>query len=176
MNMVVRGEDPMGAMTSVARAVQDLGAARPIRDMRRLDDYVADASADTRFALFVLGVLATLALSLTAVGIYGVSAYATARRAREIAVRLALGADATGIVALVLRDGVGWTALGLAIGVAGSLALSRYLGRLLFAVGERDPLTFTSVAIGLGIVALAATAIPAVRAVRSDPIHALRAE
>jgi putative ABC transport system permease protein len=147
-----------------------------VHDIRTLDDYVADASADTRFALFVLGVFAALAVVLTAIGVYGVVAYATARRTREIAVRLALGADARLIVGLVLHDGLVWTVVGLVGGLAGALALSRYLSTLLFKVGARDPITFAGVALLLGIVALVATAVPAMKAVRVDPMLALRNE
>jgi putative ABC transport system permease protein len=176
LNLVVRAADPMAAVAPVARAVQQLGAGRPIRDVRLLDDYVSDASADTRFALFVLGVLSALALILAAVGVYGVVAYATARRTREIAVRLALGADGRRIVGLVIRDGLGWTAAGISAGVLGALALSRYVSSLLFHVGERDPVTYLSVAMLLVVIAVVATAIPAARAVQVDPMLALRSE
>ena len=119
----------MALAPAIDAAVQRLGPGRPVHDIRMLDEYVADASADTRFALFVLGAFAVLAVVLTAVGVYGVVAYAIARRTREIAVRLALGAAPARIVALVVRDGFAWTAAGLAVGVAGALALSRYLRR-----------------------------------------------
>jgi putative ABC transport system permease protein len=176
LNLVVRAADPMAAIAPVARAVQQLGAGRPIRDVRLLDDYVSDASADTRFALFVLGVLSALALVLAAVGVYGVVAYATARRTREIAVRLALGADGRRIVGLIIREGLGWTAAGITAGVLGALALSRYVSSLLFHVGERDPMTYLSAALLLVGIAVLATAIPAVRAVQVDPMLALRSE
>ena len=139
LNIVVRGANPLSLVPAVEAAVQRLGPGRPVHDIRLLEDYVSDASADTRFALFVLGVFAVLATVLTAIGVYGVAAYATARRTREIAVRLALGADRRRIVGLVLREGWLWTAGGLAAGVAGTLLLSQYL-RTAFAVGERDPL------------------------------------
>lgn len=176
LNMVVRAADPLAAIAPVARSVQQLGSGRPIRDVRLLDDYVSDASADTRFALFVLGVLSALAVVLAAVGVYGVVAYATARRTREIAVRLALGADGRRIVGLVVRDGLGWTAAGIGAGLLGALALSRYLSSLLFHVGERDPLTYLGVALLLVVIAVVATALPAVRAVRVDPMLTLRSD
>ncbi len=137
---------------------------------------MADASADTRFALFVLGAFAVLAVILTAIGVYGVVAYATARRTREIAVRLALGADASRIVALVVRDGLGWTIAGIAAGVAGALALTRFMASLLFGVGTHDPITFAAVALLLGTTAIVAAALPAFRAVRVDPMLALRSD
>jgi putative ABC transport system permease protein len=124
----------------------------------------------------VLGVFAALALVLTGVGVYGAVAYATARRTREIAVRLALGADRRRIVSLVVRDGLAWTAGGMLAGLAGAFALTRYLSSLLFGVGEHDPITLAAVAVLLGAVALTATAIPAIRAVRVAPMLALRSE
>jgi putative ABC transport system permease protein len=168
--------DPRALAGSIKQAIERLGQKRPVIDVRPLDDYVAAASADTRFALFVLGVFALTAVVLTGVGVYGVVAYATARRTREIAVRRALGADAGGIVALVLREGAVWTAAGIAAGIVGALVLSRYLSTLLFNVGARDPLTFAAVALLLAIVALVATAVPAIRAVGVDPMLALRSE
>jgi len=176
LNLVVRAADPLAAIAPVARAVHQLGAGRPIRDVRLLDDYVSDASADTRFALFVLGVLSALALVLAAVGVYGVVAYATARRTREIALRLALGADGRRIVGLVVREGLGWTAAGITGGVLGALALSRYMSSLLFHIGERDPMTYLSVAMLLVLISVVATAIPAICAVQVDPMMALRSE
>jgi putative ABC transport system permease protein len=176
LNIVVRGENPLSLVPAVEAAVQRLGPGRPVHDIRLLEDYVADASADTRFALFVLGVFAVLATVLTAIGVYGVAAYATARRTREIAVRLALGAGRRRIVGLVLREGWLWTTGGLAAGIGGALLFSQYLRTLLFAVGERDPLTFVGVAALLGTVTLLATVVPAINAVRVDPMLALRSE
>jgi len=168
--------DPRAVAGTVKQAIERLSPRRPVIDVQPLDDYVADASADTRFALFVLAVFAVTAVVLTGIGVYGVVAYATARRTREIAVRRALGADAGGIVALVLREGAVWTAAGIAVGVVGALGLSRYLSTLLFNVGTRDPLTFAAVALLLAVVALVATALPAIRAVAVDPMLALRSE
>jgi ABC-type antimicrobial peptide transport system permease subunit len=160
---------------AIERAVQAAKPGRPVRHVRLLNDSVSDAAADTRFALFVLGAFGLLALALTAIGVYGSVAYVTSRRTREIALRLALGARAPRIVSMVIRESAAWTGAGLAIGIAGALALSRYLSSLLFGVGARDPLTFALV-IALGSTALAATIIPALRAVRVDPMLALRAE
>jgi ABC-type antimicrobial peptide transport system permease subunit len=144
--------------------------------VRLLDDYVADASADTRFALFVLGAFAVLAVILTGVGVYGVAAYATARRTREIALRIALGADRARIVSLVVREGLVWTVAGVTVGAVAARVLTRYLQSLLFHVAAGDALTFIAVAVLLGLVAVAATAVPAIRAVRVDPMLALRSE
>jgi putative ABC transport system permease protein len=168
--------DPLAVAGSVKAAIERLGPRRPVFAIRTLDSLVANASADTRFALFVLTVFAITAVVLTAIGVYGVVAYTTARRTREIAVRLALGADAGRIVGLVLREGAVWTGAGVVAGLAGALVLSRYLSALLFNVGTRDPFTFASVAALLALVALVATALPALRAVRIDPMLALRSE
>jgi putative ABC transport system permease protein len=176
LNLVVRGANPSALVEPVRQAIQRLGPGRPVHDIRLLEDYVADASADTRFALFVLGAFAIVALVLSALGVYGVVAYVTARRTREIAVRMALGADARGIVGLVVREGMAWTIAGLAAGLTGGLALTRYLDSLLFHVGATDPLTFAAVAAVLASVAAAATALPAIRAVRIDPMLSLRSE
>jgi ABC-type antimicrobial peptide transport system permease subunit len=176
LNIVVRGPNPMAPVPAVEAAVQRLGPGRPVHDIRAVADYVADASADTRFALFVLGVFAVLALILAAVGVYGVVAYGTARLMREMAMRRALGADARLIVALVPREGLRWTLVGVVAGMSGALLLSRYLTTLLFNVGPRDPLTLVAVAVLVGAVALAATAVPALRAVRVDPMLALGSE
>ncbi|PYR90633.1 MAG: hypothetical protein DMF84_19470 [Acidobacteria bacterium] len=176
LNIVVRARNASALISPVKNAVQRLGAGRPVHDVALLDDYVADATADTRFALLVLFAFAAIAVILAAIGVYGVVAFATARRSREIAVRIALGADARGIVALVLRDGLAWIAAGLLTGIGGALVLSRYLGALLFRIGDRDPITFATVAVLLAAVALLATALPAVRAVWTDPMLALRAE
>jgi predicted permease len=176
LNLVVRAADPIDAVTAIIGTVQQLGAGRPVRNVRLLEDYVKEASADTRFALFVIGVLAVLAVLLAAVGVYAVVAYAMARRTREMAVRLALGASRKRLVALVLGEGLIWTVTGLTAGLAGAAALSRYLESLLFRVGPYDALTFTAVAALLIGVALTASAVPALRAARVDPMLALRSE
>src|SRR5262249_56014677 len=118
----VRGIGGAGLAQSIERAVQALGPGRPVHDVRFLSDAVADASSDTRFALFVLGTFAVLALVLTAVGVYASVAYATSTRTREIAVRRAPGAEAAGILTPVLRLAAGWTAAGLVSLVPGALA------------------------------------------------------
>jgi putative ABC transport system permease protein len=176
LNIVVRGADPAALADSVRQTIQQLGAGRPVHEIRLLDDYVADASADTRFALFVLGGFAIVAVVLSGLGVYGVVSYVTARRTREIAVRLALGAAPRCVIALVVREGLWWTGAGLAAGLVGALALTRYLRTLLFRVESTDPATFAIVAAALGAIAIAATVIPAIRAVRVDPMLSLRAE
>lgn len=174
---IVRSEtDPLPLAPAIKQAVERLGPGRPMFGIRSLQSLVDDASADTRFALWVLGLFAVVAVALSAVGVYGVVAYATSRRTREIAVRLALGADARGIVLLVLREGIAWTVIGIAGGALGARALTQFMESLLFQVRPGDVATFVGVPLVLGTVALVATALPALRAVRVDPMLALRAE
>jgi len=176
LNLVVRADDPGAVIQAAVRNVQQLGAGRPVRDIRLMADNLRDASADTRFALFVIGVLAVLAVILAAAGVYGVVAYAMAGRRREMAVRLALGANRHRLVALVLGENAVWTIAGLVAGLAGAGLLSRSLQSLLFGVGRHDPLTFTAVAALLVVIALVASAVPASRAAKVDPMLALRSE
>jgi putative ABC transport system permease protein len=176
LDIVIRGENPASFIGPVKEAAQRLGAGRPVHDVRLLREYVSAASADTRFALFVLGAFAVLALILSVIGVYAVVAYATARRTREIAVRLALGADTSRIVSLVVRQGAVWITAGLVAGLIGARLLTGYVSGLLFAVRDTDLLTFASVAFGLTLVAFVATAMPALRASRIDPMLALKAE
>jgi putative ABC transport system permease protein len=117
-----------------------------------------------------------LALSLSAIGIYGVISYAVAQRTPEIGVRMALGANRGAVFALVVRDGFALTVAGLAIGLAAAALVARSLHTLLFAVGPTDPATFALTAAGLLAVALIATFVPARRATRVDPLTALRTE
>ena len=176
LDLVVRGPNPASYIGPVKEAVHRLGAGRPVKDVRLLEDYVTAASADTRFALFVLGAFAAVALVLTVIGVYAVVAYATARRTREIAVRLALGADPRRIVSLVMRQGAVWIVAGLLAGIIGARLLTGYLAGLLFRVTQDDAVTFACVAAGLTAVALSAIAIPALRAARIDPMLSLKAE
>jgi predicted permease len=176
LNAVVRAATPEGAVSLVDREAQRLGSGRPVRDARTLSDAVATASADTRFAVFVLGVFGGLGLLLTAIGVYGAAANALVRRTREIAVRIALGAERQRIFRLAVGETAAWTGAGLLTGLAGAWAVTRYLETLLFEVTATDPLTFAAAAALLAVTALAAAAIPALRASRVDPTLAMRAE
>jgi ABC-type antimicrobial peptide transport system permease subunit len=126
--------------------------------------------------MILLGVFAALALGLASLGIYGVISYLVGQRTQEIGVRLALGAKRVDVLRLILGEGMRMAALGLAAGLLASLGLTRLMAGLLFGVSATDPLTFVSVAALLAIVALAACYIPARRAMRVDPIVALRYE
>jgi putative ABC transport system permease protein len=176
LTLVVRGRNPMQLTAAIERAVADLKPGRPVHNVRMLEDYVSDAMAPTRFAVFVLGSFAALAVVLSAIGVYGVVAYSTARRTREIAVRLALGADRRRIFSLVTSDSAVWIGAGLLAGVASARLLTRYLETLLFGIAPNDPATFALVSALLLVIAVAATIVPAAKAVRLDPMLALRAE
>lgn len=176
LNAVVRAEAPLTLMPAIDRAAQRLGSGRPMRDGRLLSDVVAERSADTRFAVIVLGVFGGLALLLAAIGIYAVVANAMVRRTREMAVRVALGAGARRILALAMAETAAATTTGLAAGLAGAFVVTRYLETLLFRIDARDALTFAIAAMLLGAIALAAAALPAVRAARVDPMLAMRVD
>jgi ABC-type antimicrobial peptide transport system permease subunit len=137
-------------------------------------DFVATAAAARRFTLVLLSVFAGVALLMAAVGIYGVVAYAVARRTRETGLRLALGAEASDILALVLREGLRRSALGIGVGLVAALAAARSLRSLLFGVGTADPFSYAAVVVLLLAVTLAACLLPAWRASRLDPVRALR--
>ena len=142
--------------------------------VRTMEDVVGAGISPQRFSMALMGAFAAVALLLAAVGIYGVLAYTVAQRTHEIGIRMALGADRSAVRGLVLRHGLVLTAVGILIGIAGSLALTRWLSSLLFGVEPNDPLVFGAVAIGLALVAALAGWLPARRATSVDPLLALR--
>jgi putative ABC transport system permease protein len=167
---------PLALAEDVRRAVQAVDPNVATADVRTSGDYVEAASSSRRFSLVLLGVFASLALVLAAVGIYGVVSYTVAQRTRETGVRIALGAGTADILGRVVSEGLKRTALGLAGGVVAALATSRALASQLYGVGALDPATYATVVGLLVFVILVACLVPAWRATRTDPVVALRGD
>jgi predicted permease len=163
-----------GFMGELQRAVWSVNPNLPVASVQSLAEIRADSMAQTSFALTMLAIAAVVALLLGLVGIYGVVAYIAAQRTREIGVRMALGAQASDIRTLFVSHGLKLVAAGVVLGVAGAMALTRLMSVLLFGVGPMDAPTYAAVSLGLGVVALIATYLPARRAARVDPVVALR--
>ena len=150
--------------------------SRPIGKIRGLDDVLGDQVQEPRYYTLLLSIFAGVATLLATVGIYGVMAQSVAQRTREIGIRMALGAHWRDVLKLVMWNALALIGTGLAVGLGGSLALTRLISARLWGVTATDPATFASVAILLALVAVLATLIPARRAVRVDPTVALRYE
>lgn len=168
--------DPKAMIQSLRRAVQDIDPDQPLSRIATMDRLISDSMAQRRLQMVLLGAFAALALVLAVTGLYGVLAHATARRAAEMGVRLALGARPGEVVAMVVGKGMRAVAAGAVLGLAGALAFSRVIASLLYGVSARDPLTFIVVPLVLGSIALVAAWIPARRAARIDPVITLRFE
>lgn len=166
--------DPAPLQKAIVTAVHEIDKDQPLTDVKTLDQIKSESMASNRLQSMLLGVFAGVAVLLSAIGIYGVISYSAAQRTHELGIRAALGASTGAILGLVLRAGIWMTGIGLAVGFAGTLAVSRLLATLLFGVGERDPVTIAAVAAILGAVAFLACYIPAQRATRVDPMVALR--
>ena len=168
--------DPQSVVTAVRRVVHDLNPDLAVAQVKTLDQVLAESVAQPRFYMTLLTAFALVALLLSAIGIYGVIAYLVGQRSREIGIRIALGAAPGNVVAMIVREGAVMIAIGLGIGIAGALALTRLMGALLFNTSPTDPVTYGSVVVTLAVVALVASCIPALRAARVDPALAMRAE
>jgi predicted permease len=177
LRIAVRGQgDPAGLAADVRTAVWSLDRQLALGDVRTMDQVIRRSTASRRFSLVLLGSFAALALVLAAIGIYAVLAYSVARQTHEIGVRMALGARSGDVVRLVLGQGLRVTAIGIVFGVAGALGLTRFLQSLLYEVRPTDPPTFVGVLLLLVSVSVAASYLPASRAMRVDPMVALRYE
>ena len=177
MTLIVRhGGNAAAAVEGIRQAVRAIDPKLPLFDVKSMGEHVAAATSSQRIAAQAASVFGALALALASAGIYGVLSFTTARRAREIGLRLALGARPGDIVRMIARQGMWMVGTGLAIGLGAAFAASKGLEQLLFGVKPTDPLTYGAIALLLILVALLASWLPARRALRVDPVEALRHE
>jgi putative ABC transport system permease protein len=168
--------DANSLVQPITAVVRQIDAEEPVRDVKTMENILSDSLSNERFNGQLLGVFAAIAMLLAAVGIYSLLAYAVRRRTREIGIRTALGAGLSDVVRMVVLEGLKPVIIGILIGIAGSLALSRILAGLVHGVSPSDPLTFSSVALLLAGIAVLASLVPAYRAAQVDPSLALREE
>jgi len=175
MMIGIRGDQDAVTFTSAVRAiVAELDPALALSDVQTIEQLERDRSAPQRFSAVVISGFGVGALLLAAIGLYGVLAVSVSQRRREIAVRLALGAQPNGVLRLTVSEGMTLVAIGLGVGAAGAVLATRLLKATLFETNVYDPLTFATVPVVLGVVALVASYLPARRAAAVDPIVALR--
>jgi putative ABC transport system permease protein len=166
--------DPLALAAPVRAEIRALDNSLPVANIRTMDDVVKSALATPRLTGFLLGAFAAIALALAAVGIYGVLAYLVAQRTHEIGIRLAIGADRSQVLTMILRQGLSLAAAGIVVGLVAAFGLTRLMQSLLYEVGTADPLTFVAVPFALLAVAFVASVIPARRATLVPPTIALR--
>jgi putative ABC transport system permease protein len=177
MTLVVRTEGNPSTLTSPVRnIIRQLDANLPVADVRTMEDVVVGALSTPRFTSVLLSIFAALALTLSAVGIYGVLSYVVSRRTREIGIRVAIGAGRARVLTMVLGSGVSLAVYGIGAGLVLAFGVTRLLRGLLHGVTPADPATFVVVAATLTAVAALASVVPAWRASRVDPVIALRSE
>jgi putative ABC transport system permease protein len=177
MTLVLRSPSPAEPLiAAVQREVSAVDREQPISNVRTMRQVVAASIAGRASATALLGAFAALALLLALIGIYGVMSYAVTQRTHEIGIRMALGARASDILRLVIRQGMTLAIAGLGVGLPASLALTQLMKGMLYGVSAADPLTFVAAGIVLMLVALLATLLPARRAMKVDPVVALRDE
>jgi predicted permease len=177
MGAVVRSKGPQpGLFDAIRHSVQQVNSEQVVASAQTMDEIISGSTAGDRFAMILLGSFAGLALLLSSLGIYGVVSYLVEQQTREFGIRIALGAQRSDVMHLVLGDGAKMALVGVGVGVVAALGLTRFLTRVLYGVSPTDPVTFAAVAMILTAVALAACYIPARRAMRVDPMVALRYE
>jgi len=177
MTLVVRAVgDPAALAAPVRASIRAVDPVLPVADVRSMQSVVDASVATPRLTASLLSIFAAIALVLASVGVAGVLAYLVSRRRREIGIRMALGATRGRVLTLVIRRGLAWACMGIAAGLAVSLALTRLMAGLLYGVAPRDPGTFLSVTAILLSVAVIASAVPAFRASRVDPLEALKTD
>ena len=168
--------EPMSLTTSVRNAIWAVDKDQPVADIDTMDHIVSEAIARQRFSMLLLGIFAALALVLAAVGIYGVMSYSVAQRTHEIGIRMALGARRTDVLRMTVRQGLRLVSVGMLLGLAAAVLLTRVLASLLFGISATDPITFIGISLVLFAVAILASYVPALRATKVDPIVALRVQ
>jgi putative ABC transport system permease protein len=177
MNYVMRTSvDPASVSTAVRLSLRSLDSSLPVAGLQTMQEVVNTSTAPRRFNTWLMGLLAAIALLIAAVGIYGVMAYSVTMRTQEIGIRMALGAARTNVLQMVLRHALLIAGAGIAIGLAASFALTRFMEGLLYEIKPADPLTFSAVSLFLAAIVILATCFPAMRAMRVDPMVALRHE
>jgi predicted permease len=177
IGVLVRYEGETQSVTKAIRSgLQSMSSDQVMYSVQTMEEVISDTLVERRISMIVLGSFAALALGLASMGIYGVISYLVGQRTREIGIRIALGARRGDVLRMVLGEGMKMTVIGVTIGLLASFGLTRLMANLLFGVSATDPLTFAGVAFVLTLVALAACYVPARRAMRVDPIVALRYE
>ncbi len=174
--LLLRSRDPIRMASAARGVIREMDASLPVAAVRTMDDVMSGAASRPRFLTLLLTLFSGTALALAAVGIYGVISYSVAQRTSEFGIRMAMGAQPRDVLAMVFRQGLLLGVIGVAVGAAGALALTRLMSGLLFGVSSFDPLTFVVMAVVLIAVTLAACWAPARRATRVDPMIALRYE
>jgi putative ABC transport system permease protein len=177
ISLVVRtNRDSAKLVSAVTHVMHEINPELPVRDVRTMEELVATTLSQYRFSMWLFTALAGLAFLLAAVGIYSVLSYSVRTRVREIGVRMALGAEPADVLRMVIAEGMKPALVGMAVGIAGAIALGGVLSRLIFGVKATDPLTYAIVVVLLAIIALVACIVPAYRATRVQPMHALQNE
>jgi putative ABC transport system permease protein len=177
MSLVVRSNVELTNLSaSVRQMVNEVDKTVPVSNIQMMDHVVSASITQPRFNLFLLGLFSTVAMLLSAAGIYGITAYTVTQRTHELGIRIALGAQVSDVLKMILGQGMAVIGIGLVIGLAAAFGLVRLLRSFLFGVGEKDPFTFIAITVLLLLVALLACYIPARRATKVDPLEALRYE
>jgi putative ABC transport system permease protein len=177
LSLVVRTEqDPLSLTPAIRRELHNLDQDQPFHNVRTMEELLSASMRWRRFVMGLLGLFATFALTLAAVGLYGVMSYMVAQRTQEIGIRMALGAQRNDVLRLVVRQGLTVAAIGILLGSAGAFALRRTMANFIFGVTATDPATFAGVALLLLCVSFLACFLPARRAAKVDPMEALRCE
>ena len=175
--LVVRSAGNPESLAAVIRqAVNAIDPAQPIYDVKTMEERVSESLADRRFTIALLALFALAAISLAALGLYGVINYSVTQRTQEVGIRIVLGAQRTAVLALIMTTGIRMALAGLAAGALVAFAIAQTFSSQLFGVGAFDPLTFLSMALLMTMVALLASYLPARRAMRLDPLAACRYE